>query len=118
MNLSDSQEAAAAPSQRLAHVARRPLALDGNYASLIEASEADNQQQTNEAFTEKWDRYADTGDLETFYAFQRRWYLDLYGFADEAALAAHLAACSTIVDAGCGLGYKAAWFARLARTRW
>jgi SAM-dependent methyltransferase len=88
--------------------------IDGNYGSVVETSEAGNQQQTNEAFTEKWDRYADAADRERFYAFQQRWYLDLYGFADEAALAAHLSGCSTIVDAGCGLGYKAAWFARLA----
>jgi ubiquinone/menaquinone biosynthesis C-methylase UbiE len=90
------------------------LAFDGNYAALTDASGAENQQQTNEVFTEKWGRYASTDELETFYSFQRDWYLKLYDFANEAALAQYLAGCDVILDAGCGLGYKAAWFARLA----
>jgi ubiquinone/menaquinone biosynthesis C-methylase UbiE len=90
------------------------LEFAGNYVTLTDASGAANQQQTNEVFTEKWDKYADTSKLETFYQFQRDWYLKLYGFRDEAALAEHLNGCEVILDAGCGLGYKAAWFAQLA----
>lgn len=90
------------------------IALDGNFAFLTDTSGALNQQQTNEVFTEKWDKYASTDDLETFYQFQRDWYLKLYGFEDEAVLANHLSNAKVILDAGCGLGYKAAWFARLA----
>ena len=90
------------------------LPLEGNYASLIQTAADENQQQTNEVFSEKWSKYADTSELETFYQFQRDWYLKLYGFADETQLAAHLAEARIILDAGCGLGYKAAWFARLA----
>lgn len=94
---------------------REPVAPTTNFATLVDTSGEANQQQTNEAFTEKWDRYAqEDGSLETFYAFQRDWYLKLYGFASEADLAAHLANVSVILDAGCGLGYKAAWFAQLA----
>lgn len=100
--------------QRLADVFAAPIAFDRNYATLTDASDAANQQQTNEVFSEKWDRYGATDQLETFYRFQRDWYLKLYAFADEAALAAHLQGCAVILDAGCGLGYKAAWFARLA----
>ena len=48
------------------------------------------------------------------YEFQRNWYLKLYGFESEDALRAHLMTCDVVLDAGCGLGYKAAWFARLA----
>jgi ubiquinone/menaquinone biosynthesis C-methylase UbiE len=91
-----------------------PLSFARNYATLVDASDATNQQQTNEVFTEKWDKYADTSELETFYQFQREWYLKLYGFASEQALADHLGKARIILDAGCGLGYKAAWFARLA----
>ena len=90
------------------------LDLSGNYASLLDTSGDQNQQQTNEVFTEKWGKFADTDELEVAYQFQREWYLELYGFEDEAALAAHLAGAELILDAGCGLGYKAAWFARLA----
>jgi ubiquinone/menaquinone biosynthesis C-methylase UbiE len=92
----------------------RTLEFERNYAVVVDASSAGNQQQTNEVFTEKWDKYASAEALETFYQFQRDWYLKLYGFADEDALRAHLASARVILDAGCGLGYKAAWFARLA----
>lgn len=101
-------------ASRLQAVCRRELSLTGNFVSLRDQSTYDNQQQTNDVFSEKWRKYAGTSDLETFYRFQRDWYLQLYGFADEAALAARLAKAKVIVDAGCGLGYKAAWFARLA----
>lgn len=93
---------------------RVSIQLERNYTTLLTASEATNQQQTNEVFTEKWDRYASTDELETFYEFQRNWYLKLYGFADEAALRTQLSNARIILDAGCGLGYKTAWFARLA----
>lgn len=98
----------------LEQIVARPVALDDNYGQLEDTSDASNQQQTNEVFTEKWDKYASTEALETFYQFQREWYLKLYGFADEDALRVHLASARVILDAGCGLGYKAAWFARLA----
>ncbi len=101
--------------ERLTAATKDALVLDGNYVSLLDTSAAENQQQTNDVFTEKWGKYADSKQsLEDFYAFQREWYLKLYGFADEAALAERLRQCSVIVDAGCGLGYKAAWFADLA----
>lgn len=90
------------------------LNIQGNFAALTHESGHENQQQTNEVFTEKWDKYASTDELETFYQFQREWYLKLYGFRDEDALKAHLSTTTIILDAGCGLGYKAAWFAKLA----
>lgn len=79
-------------------------------------SAADNQMHTNAAFSEKWlaleqqDNDAD----EAWKQFQLDWYLKLYGYADEAELAQELKRFSVILDAGCGLGYKAAWFAKLA----
>ncbi len=90
------------------------LIFEDNYASLAEDSDDANQQQTNDVFTEKWDKYASTDDLDTFYRFQQDWYLKLYGFESETALRDHLMNVRVIVDAGCGLGYKAAWFAKLA----
>lgn len=100
-------------ASRLAAVAP-DLALQGNFALALSSSGAANQQQTNEVFSDKWGRYEHSDEKERLYEFQRQWYLKLYGFADEATLARHLAGCRTIFDAGCGLGYKAAWFARLA----
>lgn len=90
------------------------LAWLGNFALAVPSSGEANQQQTNEVFSDKWSRYEQSEEKERLYEFQRQWYLKLYGFADEAALARHLVGCRTIFDAGCGLGYKAAWFARLA----
>lgn len=101
-------------AQRLREAVTQSLELDGNYASLADESSATNQQQTNEVFSEKWEKYASTDALEAFYHFQRDWYLRLYSFTDEEALRDHLSGCRLILDAGCGLGYKAAWFARLA----
>jgi SAM-dependent methyltransferase len=48
------------------------------------------------------------------YNFNYDWYLKLYGFDDEKSLAKFLQSKKVILDAGCGLGYKAAWFAQLA----
>ena len=90
------------------------LGWHGNLAVALRSSGEANQQQTNEVFTDKWGRYESSDEKERLYEFQRQWYLKLYGFADEAALARHLGHCRVIFDAGCGLGYKAAWFARLA----
>jgi ubiquinone/menaquinone biosynthesis C-methylase UbiE len=90
------------------------LAMHGNFGCLITASAQANQQQTNEAFTDKWARYERSEEKNRLYDFQLQWYLKLYGFTDERALKEHLATCDVIFDAGCGLGYKSAWFARLA----
>lgn len=76
----------------------------------------DTQALTNDAFSEKWTVYSEEEitEQEKLFEFQRKWFLDLYGFQDETHLAEHLQSCDYILDAGCGLGYKAAWFASLA----
>lgn len=85
-----------------------------NFFSVSSSHGAENQDQTNNAFTEKWNKYNDSDEQEKFYSFQRNWYLELYGFGTESVLREFLADKSVIFDAGCGLGYKAAWFAKLA----
>ena len=45
---------------------------------------------------------------------QYDWYLRCYGYTSEAELCAELRSKQLVIDAGCGPGYKAAWFARLA----
>ena len=78
----------------------------------------DTQAQTNDAFSEKWKTYSEEeiAEQEKLFEFQRKWFLDLYGFRDEEHLAEHLQSFKYILDAGCGLGYKAAWFAKLSPT--
>ncbi|GAA0475330.1 class I SAM-dependent methyltransferase [Parasphingorhabdus litoris] len=93
-----------------------PVVFNANFASVGEGSEHQNQQQTNNVFTEKWSKYDDNEEQakENLYAFQRDWYLKLYGFESEEEFAQFLQDKPVILDAGCGLGYKAAWFAKLA----
>lgn len=101
-------------TDKLLGLFEHPPALSGNFALAALVPVDANQQQTNEIFSDKWQRYESSDERERLYEFQRQWYLKLYGFADEAALARQLQSCQVIFDAGCGLGYKAAWFARLA----
>jgi SAM-dependent methyltransferase len=88
--------------------------LKENFLHWSEVSGYLNQQHTNAAFSEKWEKHHQSSEKEKLYAFQRDWYLKLYGFSSERDLANFLASRSVILDAGCGLGYKAAWFAKLA----
>lgn len=85
-----------------------------NFHSLADETSDAKQSQTNEAFSDKWGRYDKSSEKECLYEMQRRWYLDLYGFDSEETLAVFLKGKKIIFDAGCGLGYKAAWFAHLA----
>jgi len=85
-----------------------------NIIVLKEDSSLDNQAQTNEIFGDKWKKVDEQGIVENSFDFQKRWYLDLYGFSSEDELQGYLQSKSTILDAGCGLGYKSAWFAELA----
>jgi SAM-dependent methyltransferase len=85
-----------------------------NYLRLPLEASAANQAQTSAVFTAKWSKHDEAADRDKLYAMQRRWYLELYGFASERELARFLGGRSVIFDAGCGLGYKAAWFAELA----
>lgn len=91
-----------------------PVSVSGNFIDLSNVSDDENQEQTNAVFSEKWSKYDSCKDQESAYAFQRNWYLTLYGFQSEENLSRFLEDKAVIFDAGCGLGYKAAWFARLA----
>ena len=75
-----------------------------------------NQQQTNSVFSDKWEKYSEEeiANQEKLFQFQKEWYLTLYGFPTEADLQDFLVRQDVILDAGCGLGYKAKWFADLS----
>ena len=92
----------------------RPLSVDGNLIHFCGTSNVSNQQQTNEAFSEKWLQVDKDKGTESMHALQKKWYLDLYGFSDESDLGAFLSSKEVVFDAGCGLGNKSAWFAELA----
>ena len=100
--------------KRLCSVLPGPLVLEENFAVRASVSAFARQQQTNEVFSEKWRKYEQAGEQEKLHAYQLAWYLKLYGFGGEAELGEFLRRKPVIFDAGCGLGYKAAWFARLA----
>lgn len=85
-----------------------------NYISMVEETPDAKQSQTNKAFSDKWTRYNNFSGKEGLFNMQKRWYLELYGFGSEEKFAAFLKAKKIIFDAGCGLGYKSAWFAELA----
>jgi len=74
-----------------------------------------SQRHTNDSFSYKWQNIdKKEGDLEALDYFQKKWYLDLYGFTSENVLRDYLRTKKIIFDAGCGLGYKTAWFAELS----
>jgi ubiquinone/menaquinone biosynthesis C-methylase UbiE len=94
-----------------------PIILDGNFSCILRKSNINNQQQqTNNIFSEKWTTFSeyDVKKNEIYHSFQRKWYLKLYGFDSEDELRNYLSNKQIIFDAGCGLGNKAAWFAKLA----
>ena len=94
------------------------LSKEGNVYITSKRSDVENQSQTNEVFSEKWDKYnkEEITKQEKLFNFQKKWYLDLYGFENENDLKKYLNEKDVILDAGCGLGYKAKWFAELSPT--
>jgi ubiquinone/menaquinone biosynthesis C-methylase UbiE len=90
------------------------IEIRGNLIYLQDKSDFENQQHTNDIFSEKWTKYERTEEKEKLYKMQKEWYLKLYGFESENDLASFLKTKKYIFDAGCGLGYKAKWFADLS----
>lgn len=86
------------------------LIYSNNISSEIEVA----QKQTKDTFSEKWTQFEEGKKKDEVYQFQKEWFLKLYGFNSEKQLKEYLSNKKTILDAGCGLGYKAAWFAALA----
>jgi SAM-dependent methyltransferase len=94
----------------------RPLPVVRGVHVAGEAHFSTDEVQTSAAFSEKWNALEQDklDDDEAWKTSQFRWYLECYGYANEAAFAAALRRTNLILDAGCGPGYKAAWLARLA----
>jgi ubiquinone/menaquinone biosynthesis C-methylase UbiE len=81
-----------------------------------EGTAVENQSQTNSVFSDKWVKYSneEINEQERLFEFQKQWYLKLYDFSTEAELQSYLQKQDVVLDAGCGLGYKAKWFADLS----
>lgn len=94
----------------------RPLERSGDVYLASEAGASADEVHTSGAFSEKWTTLGQEADDESegWKQTQFRWYLQCYGFESEEELATFLSDKRTILDAGCGPGYKAAWLARLA----
>jgi SAM-dependent methyltransferase/uncharacterized protein YbaR (Trm112 family) len=71
-----------------------------------------DQTGTSDSFGAKW-AMVRPEDLPRIEQFQYPWYDARYGFGDEEGLRAALAGAGTVLDAGSGLGYDAARFARV-----
>lgn len=93
-----------------------PIKVENNmiYLNSMDNIDQKNQIQTQETFSEKWSQFEQGDKKEEVYSFQKEWFLELYGFDSEESLKQFLSSKNTIIDTGCGLGYKAAWFAELA----
>ena len=78
--------------------------------------DADYDLNTADVFSEKWTSIDQSADDENegWKQAQFDWYLRCYGYASEDALRDALRSMRIVLDAGCGPGYKAAWFARLS----
>ncbi len=100
--------------EKLTELLNQSYHIDQNLILVENKSKFENQEQTNKAFDYKWESIKDNEQVETTYDFQKKWYLSLYDFNTESKLKNYLSDKKIIVDAGCGLGYKAAWFAELS----
>ncbi|MBK7375552.1 MAG: class I SAM-dependent methyltransferase [Chitinophagaceae bacterium] len=102
--------------ERLKKMFAKDLFIQGNKISFDQpdSNKADNQVQTSDIFSDKWVEAAEYDSIEKMYSFQLDWFLKLYGFETKEKLVSFLKDKHTIIDTGCGLGYKAAWFAELA----
>lgn len=98
------------------HLFDIPVSLVGNFIRIQGENKKieDNQQQTQEIFSDKWTEVEQYKNVEKLYEFQFDWFLKLYGFDSKEELRAFLSSKKVIIDTGCGLGYKAAWFAELS----
>lgn len=91
------------------------IEIHGNFISReIESVEAVNQTQTKDIFSDKWKRVDELTQRKEYHQHALDWFLQLYGFNSEKDLAEYLSDKPIILDAGCGLGFKAAWLAQLA----
>ena len=91
------------------------IQINGNLLVFKDNLNDKDQMRTVEAFSKKWQavRYESDSFIKAL-EHQKKWYLNLYGFNTENDLANYLHKCEYVLDAGAGMGGKAAWFAQLS----
>ncbi len=72
---------------------------------------AENQGQTKDIFSDKWEEVSKLDTVNKMYEDQFKWFYSLYGFGNDLELNQFLQSKKVMLDTGCGLGYKASWFA-------
>jgi SAM-dependent methyltransferase len=100
----------------LENILTKPFTCRGNFLKCHEPETIvdENQQQTRDIFSDKWKQVERLEEVKKLYEFQFDWFLKLYGFDSQEQLSTFLQTKKVILDTGCGLGYKAALFAKLA----
>lgn len=85
----------------------------GYFQSILN-NQSTEHDVTRDAFSQKWNSYKNSNEQEKLFSQAKNWYLELYGFSSEAHFQDFLRKQRVVFDAGCGIGFKAAWFAELA----
>ena len=70
------------------------------------------QASTGATFSRKWDEVSRFGHDDATRTMHHEWYLQRYGWPGERELAAFLASCDRVLDAGCGVGRDLVWYRR------
>lgn len=101
---------------KISKLLKRQVTLQENFGDASFSSDSRvNQIQTKKAFSEKWSNSQSnqlTEDLN-FINDQRKWFLEHYGFSNLNEFQSFFDD-KIILDAGCGIGFKAAWIADMA----
>ena len=101
---------------KISKLLKRQVTLHENFGDASFGSDSRvNQIQTKKAFSEKWSNSQSnqlTEDLN-FINDQRKWFLEHYGFSNLNEFQSFFDD-KIILDAGCGIGFKAAWIADMA----
>ena len=64
----------------------KKIELIGNFIFFNKDSTHQKQQQTNDIFSDKWEKVEEMEKVGEMENFQFKWYLELYGFKNEEEL--------------------------------
>jgi SAM-dependent methyltransferase len=102
-------------SQNLQSLFENKIELKGNIIEDNNNSNFEhNQDQTREIFSDKWENFDAIKESGIVHEFQFEWFKQLYGFESDEDFKLFLKDKNVLVDAGAGLGFKAAWLAKMA----
>lgn len=85
--------------------------IDGGVPILVPPDISGEQKQVAETYDRKWDMIPDYGYSETTLEFQRKWYLQKFGWKGAGRFKRFLWGKEHVLDAGCGLGRDVKFYA-------